>query len=161
MGGAGAGLHLLAASQNGHVYVIEGASGCVNKIDLGERVLSMVLADDLNGDGTLDLIIGTMSGEVNEQASPRCLGVGGEAGEELEPRFVFDVSNDPCFALSFSPTNCSRLPFEGGGSVNQPPVPSVKLLDLSIARAIERFRARQPSGARRTQLTTQCEVVRK
>ncbi|CAN0507609.1 unnamed protein product, partial [Ectocarpus sp. 12 AP-2014] len=60
----GAGLHLLAPSEDGHVYVIEGATACVNKIDLGERMRSMVLADDVDGDGTLDLIVGTMSGEV-------------------------------------------------------------------------------------------------
>ncbi|CBJ28983.1 conserved unknown protein [Ectocarpus siliculosus] len=64
IGGWGAGLHLLAPSEDGHVYVIEGATACVNKIDLGERVRSMVLADDVDGDGTLDLIVGTMSGEV-------------------------------------------------------------------------------------------------
>ncbi|CAM9580319.1 unnamed protein product [Pylaiella littoralis] len=64
IGGWGTGLHLLAPSEDGHVYVVEGATGCVNKIDLGERVRSMVLADDVDGDGTLDLVVGTMSGEV-------------------------------------------------------------------------------------------------
>lgn len=64
IGGGGGGLHLLAPSEDGHVYVIEGATGCVNKIDLGERVRSMVLTDDVDGDGTLDLVVGTMSGEV-------------------------------------------------------------------------------------------------
>ncbi|CAN0204749.1 unnamed protein product, partial [Scytosiphon promiscuus] len=64
IGGRGDGLHLLAPSEDGHVYVIEAATGCVNKIDLGERVRSMVLADDVDGDGTLDLVVGTMSGEV-------------------------------------------------------------------------------------------------
>lgn len=65
MGGHGPGLHLLSPSEDGHVYVVEGATGCVNKIDLGERLLSMVLADDLDGDGTLDLIVGTLNGEVS------------------------------------------------------------------------------------------------
>lgn len=64
LGGRGQGVHLLAPSEDGHVYVIEGATGCVNKIDLGERVLSMVLADDLDGDETLELVVGTASGEV-------------------------------------------------------------------------------------------------
>ncbi|CAN0306385.1 unnamed protein product, partial [Hapterophycus canaliculatus] len=62
--GVGGGLHLLAPSEDGHVFVIEATTGCVNKIDLGERVRSMVLADDVDGDGTLDLVMGTMSGEV-------------------------------------------------------------------------------------------------
>lgn len=64
IGGRGGGLHLLAPSEDGHVYVIEASTGCVNKIDLGERARTMVLADDVDGDGTLDLIVGTMSGEV-------------------------------------------------------------------------------------------------
>ena len=64
IGGRGPGLHLLVPSEDGHVYVIEGATGCVNKIDLGERVLSIVLAGDLDEDGTLELVVGTASGEV-------------------------------------------------------------------------------------------------
>lgn len=63
----------MAPSEDGHVYVIEGATGCVNKIDLGERVLSMVLADDVKGDGTLDLIVGTMTGEVRRQGVPKAV----------------------------------------------------------------------------------------
>lgn len=70
MGGSGPGLHLLASSEDGHVYVIEGQTGCVNKIDFGERISTMVLADDLEGDGMMDLIVGTMSGEVKSASNP-------------------------------------------------------------------------------------------
>lgn len=75
IGGHGPGLHLLSPSEDGHVYVVEGATGCVNKIDLGERLLSMVLADDLDSDGTLDLLVGTLNGEVCDRMIA-CLNIG-------------------------------------------------------------------------------------
>ncbi|CAM9587582.1 unnamed protein product, partial [Discosporangium mesarthrocarpum] len=64
LGGKGSGLHLVLPSRDGHIFVIEGSTGCVNKIDVGEQVLAMVVADDLLGDGTLDLVVGTITGEV-------------------------------------------------------------------------------------------------
>lgn len=64
LGGRGPGLHLLAPSEDGHVYVVEGATACVKKIDVGERLAGMVVADDLSGDGNLELVVATMGGEV-------------------------------------------------------------------------------------------------
>jgi outer membrane protein assembly factor BamB len=58
------GLHIIVPSFDGYVYVINGASGCFDKIDVGERVYSMVLADDVLGNDKLDLVVCTMSGNV-------------------------------------------------------------------------------------------------
>ncbi len=67
-GGDGAeptpGLQLLTVSFDGHLYIIDGATGCVEKVDLGEHSYAMVLADDLTGNGMLDLVVSTMNGNV-------------------------------------------------------------------------------------------------
>lgn len=44
------------------VYIIDGASGCTSKLDLGERSNSMTLADDILGNGKMSLLHCTMSG---------------------------------------------------------------------------------------------------
>mmetsp|Transcript_36612 Transcript_36612/g.46648 ORF Transcript_36612/g.46648 Transcript_36612/m.46648 type:complete len:884 (-) Transcript_36612:93-2744(-) len=64
LGGAGGGLHLVLPSFDGHVYVIEGATGCTNSIDIGEHIATKVLAEDVAGDGLLDLLVSTTGGEV-------------------------------------------------------------------------------------------------
>lgn len=38
--------------------------GCADVMDIGETSYSMVLADDLNGDGRTDLLVTTMNGNV-------------------------------------------------------------------------------------------------
>lgn len=58
------GLHLVFPSFDGHVYLVDGRSGCTNKIDIGEHSYGMVLVDDVLGRGKLDLIVTTMSGNV-------------------------------------------------------------------------------------------------
>ncbi len=60
----GRGLHLLVPTFDGHIYVIEALSGCAERIDVGERVVTMPLLDDVTNDGYLDMLIGTMSGEL-------------------------------------------------------------------------------------------------
>ncbi|CAM9105375.1 unnamed protein product, partial [Ectocarpus fasciculatus] len=58
------GLHLIVAAGDGHIYVIDGAKGCAERIDIGEHVYSMPLVDDLSQDGFLDVIVGTVNGQV-------------------------------------------------------------------------------------------------
>ena len=61
---SGDGLQLVVPCHDGHVYVISGATGCVSKVDIGEHVYAAVMAEDLSEDGMLELIVGTMSGNV-------------------------------------------------------------------------------------------------
>ena len=56
------GLHLVVASDDGFVYIIDGRTGKYRKIDISERVYSMVLADDLLGNKKMDLLLTTMNG---------------------------------------------------------------------------------------------------
>lgn len=60
----GKGMHIVVHSLDGHVYIIEGPSGCSDKIDIGEPSFSMVLADDLTGNGLVDLLVTTKSGNI-------------------------------------------------------------------------------------------------
>lgn len=63
--GSGAkGLHIIIPSYDGHVYVIDGVKGCAERLDVGEHVYSMPLFDDVTGDGFLDMLVGTMNGEM-------------------------------------------------------------------------------------------------
>jgi hypothetical protein len=58
------GLHLIVAAGDGHIYIIDGANGCAERIDIGEHVYSMPLVDDLSQDGFLDIVVGTVNGQV-------------------------------------------------------------------------------------------------
>jgi hypothetical protein len=58
------GLHMVVAAGDGHLYVIDGARGCAERIDIGEHVYSMPLIDDISQDGFLDLVVGTVNGQV-------------------------------------------------------------------------------------------------
>ncbi|MEW5304838.1 MAG: hypothetical protein WDW36_007421 [Sanguina aurantia] len=55
---------LVVPSFDGFMYVIDGGSGCADAVDVGETSYSMVLADDLDGNGRLDLVLTTMNGNV-------------------------------------------------------------------------------------------------
>jgi hypothetical protein len=61
---AGLGLHLIFPSLDGYLYVVSGRTNCTQRIDLSESSYSMVVADDVNNDGLLDLVVGTLSGTV-------------------------------------------------------------------------------------------------
>lgn len=39
-------------------------AGCADTVDIGETAYAMVLADDMDGNGRLDLILATMNGNV-------------------------------------------------------------------------------------------------
>eukprot|EP01012_Entosiphon_sulcatum_P025518 TRINITY_DN3084_c0_g1_i1.p1 TRINITY_DN3084_c0_g1~~TRINITY_DN3084_c0_g1_i1.p1 ORF type:complete len:983 (-),score=210.38 TRINITY_DN3084_c0_g1_i1:28-2955(-) len=58
------GLHIVVPSHDGHIYIIDGRAGCVDKVDIGENSYAMVLADDITNDGFMDLIAATMNGNV-------------------------------------------------------------------------------------------------
>lgn len=45
-------------------------AGCADAVDIGEMSYSMVLADDLNHDGKMDLVVSTMNGNVYVFGSP-------------------------------------------------------------------------------------------
>ncbi len=44
--------------------------GCADTVDVGETSYTMVLADDFNADGKLDLLVSTMNGNVYVFSSP-------------------------------------------------------------------------------------------
>lgn len=60
----GLGLHLVIPSFDGHVYIIDGLTGCAERLDVGEHISAPPLLDDVTGDGYLDLLVATMNGQV-------------------------------------------------------------------------------------------------
>ena len=66
----GLGLHLIFATFEGTLYIVDGRrrekleQPCVNRIEIGEHIYSMIIVSDVTGDGVLDLVIGTMNGHV-------------------------------------------------------------------------------------------------
>ena len=57
-------VHIIVPSLDGYLYIIDSLSGCTNKVDISEHIYSMVLVDDLNNDGRIDLLFGTMNGNI-------------------------------------------------------------------------------------------------
>ncbi|GAX73269.1 hypothetical protein CEUSTIGMA_g723.t1 [Chlamydomonas eustigma] len=62
--------HLIVPSSDGFLYMVDGITGCADAMDIGETSYSMVLADDLDGNGRLDLILTTMNGNVYALETP-------------------------------------------------------------------------------------------
>ena len=60
----GSSLHLVTMSFDGFLYLVDGSTGCADVVDIGETSYSMVLFEDLNGDGLMDLLVSTMNGNV-------------------------------------------------------------------------------------------------
>ena len=58
------GLHIVVPAHDGHLYIVDGKSLCVSKVDIGEHVYAQVLADDLDNNGNLDLVVATMNGNI-------------------------------------------------------------------------------------------------
>ena len=44
-----AGLHLIVATFDGHVYIIDGVTQCSERIDVGEHIYTTPLLDDVTG----------------------------------------------------------------------------------------------------------------
>lgn len=59
------GMHLLVPSFDGHLYILDGRRRCAQRIDVGEHIYSTPLIDDVNGDGSLDIVLGTLSGHIH------------------------------------------------------------------------------------------------
>ena len=51
-------------SVNSKVYIIEGSTACMQVLEIGDDISSMVQADDVRGTGSLDLIVTTASREI-------------------------------------------------------------------------------------------------
>eukprot|EP00887_Chlorella_sp_A99_P003269 scaffold9.g3269.t1 len=58
------GMHLAAMAFDGFLYVVDARTGCADTLDIGETSYTMVLADDLDGNGKLDLLVSTMNGNL-------------------------------------------------------------------------------------------------
>ena len=55
--------HLVFSSFDGHVYIVHATTGCA-QIDVGEHAYAQILADDLTGNGRIDLLLSTMNGNL-------------------------------------------------------------------------------------------------
>lgn len=56
--------HLVFSSFDGFLYIVHATSGCVHKVDIGEHSYTQILADDLTGNGRMDLLLSTMNGNM-------------------------------------------------------------------------------------------------
>ena len=56
--------HLAFTSYDGHLYVVHARTGCYERVDIGEHSYTQVLADDLTGNGKMDLLLSTMNGNL-------------------------------------------------------------------------------------------------
>ena len=65
VGGDGGGhQQLVFPAFDGLLYVVDGATACADTLYLGERSYAMPLAEDMDGDGLMDLVVVTMNGGV-------------------------------------------------------------------------------------------------
>ena len=58
------GMQLVVTSHDGYLYVIDGESRCSSVVNLGESSDAMVLFDDLESNGEMDLLVATTGGSV-------------------------------------------------------------------------------------------------
>ena len=58
-------LRVVVPAFDGILYAISGDGACFDSIDLGEASYSRPLADDIDGDGSLEIVLATMSGSVH------------------------------------------------------------------------------------------------
>jgi len=57
-------MQLVVPSFDGGMYIFDGKGVCSHRVDIGESAYSQVLAGDVTGDGRLDLVVGTMAGNM-------------------------------------------------------------------------------------------------
>lgn len=57
-------LHLIVPSHDGNLYIADGKGGCMDAITIDEKSSTMVLADDITGNGKMDLLVTTLRGGV-------------------------------------------------------------------------------------------------
>lgn len=57
-------MQLIVPSFDGGMYIFDGKGSCMHRIDVGESAYAMVLADDVTGDGKVDLVLGTIAGNL-------------------------------------------------------------------------------------------------
>ena len=62
-GGTAGGIHVVQPIGT-YLVIVEGGSGCTQSIEIGEKINSMVQADDIHGTNKLDLVVSTVSGNV-------------------------------------------------------------------------------------------------
>lgn len=58
------GMDIVVPSHNGNIYLINGETKCIEIIDIDEKSSTMILADDITGNGMLDLLVTTINGGV-------------------------------------------------------------------------------------------------
>jgi hypothetical protein len=58
------GLHIVVTAMDGAMYVISGSTGCIERHDIGHHSYTPVLADDIIGNGKIDLVVTTLTGQV-------------------------------------------------------------------------------------------------
>lgn len=58
------GLHILVPSFDGFLYLIDGKKHCYDRLDIGDHMYATPLLDDVTGDGTLDIVLGTINNQV-------------------------------------------------------------------------------------------------
>lgn len=68
-GGRGSGLHIVQPHGE-DLFIIEGFTGCTQKISIGEQVSAMVQVDDVHGTQRLDLVVATEAGRLVTLESP-------------------------------------------------------------------------------------------
>eukprot|EP01026_Neomeris_dumetosa_P062169 TRINITY_DN5875_c0_g1_i5.p2 TRINITY_DN5875_c0_g1~~TRINITY_DN5875_c0_g1_i5.p2 ORF type:complete len:341 (+),score=48.23 TRINITY_DN5875_c0_g1_i5:216-1238(+) len=62
--------NLVVLAFDGFMYIFDGMDGCADRVDIGEVSYTMVLADDLTGNGKLDLLVSTMNGNLYAYETP-------------------------------------------------------------------------------------------
>ncbi|GBF89817.1 hypothetical protein Rsub_02521 [Raphidocelis subcapitata] len=140
--------HAAVMSFDGALYLIDGVTGCAHTVDIGEASYSAVLADDVDGSGTLDLIVSTMNGNASNGqvarwgyfgafATPASRAPRDVAGqslrvsiEVLDRRASLTPSGAPLNASRGGPYNVTvLLRGVGVGEMNAGPAPVIGVAD--------------------------------